>query len=354
MGRIAPQGVLRFRQSLPGTVGFTFAGAEANVAASLAMLGGHDVAFVTALPKNTIADTCVDALRAVGVDTKWIVRTDDGRLGLYYLETGANQRASQVTYDRGGSAISLTSADQYDWPAVFSDADWFHVTGITPAISRVAAEAAIAAAESAKHSGLTVSCDLNFRKKLWRWDSSSKPRELAEATMRKLLPFVDIAIANEEDCGDVLSIHAQGTDVHSGRLSIDHYPEVARQVASQFPNLAHVAITLRESISASHNNWGGMLLDVKRDHPHFAPLADGQYCPYEIRSIVDRVGAGDSFGAGLIYSLCTERWLSPDRAIQFAVAASCLAHSIVGDFNYSSVAEIEALVGGAASGRVVR
>jgi 2-dehydro-3-deoxygluconokinase len=353
MGRFAPSGLLRLSQALPGSLDVTFAGAEANVAASLAMLGMPS-SFVTALPKNPLADACVASLRAVGVDTRHILRTDDGRLGLYFLETGANQRPSQVIYDRDGSSISMTPAEKYDWPAKLQGAAWLHITGITPSLSATAAESTLAAVQAAKQAGLNVSCDLNFRKKLWRWDRSLTPRELAERTMRKVLPWVDVVIANEEDCGDVLSIRMDESDFRSGRLSVHRYPNVARRVAEQFSNLSHVAITLRESISASHNNWGGMLYVVNEDTAYFAPQSAGSYQPYEIRNIVDRVGAGDSFAAGLIFSLNTPQLSDPSTSIRFAAAASCLAHSIVGDFNYSTRAEIEALMGGATSGRVVR
>ncbi|MFZ5828711.1 MAG: PfkB family carbohydrate kinase [Planctomycetota bacterium] len=353
MGRLAPPGTLRFRQALPGSLDVTFAGAEANVAASLAMLG-IDAAFVTALPKNVIAEACIDRLRGLGVDTRQIVRTDSGRLGLYFLETGANQRPSQVTYDRDGSAISLTPPEAYRWDETFRGAQWFHVTGITPSLSRTAADATLAAVAVAKSAGLTVSCDLNFRKKLWRWDASKKPRELAEATMRQVLGYVDVLVANEEDCSDVLGIRAGETSVESGKLDLDRYPEVAAAVVSQFPKIGSVAVTLRESISASHNNWGAMLYDAGSRTALFSPLREGQYRPYEIRQIVDRVGAGDSFAAGLIFAFCTPELSSPQQALDFAAAASCLAHSIVGDFNFSSRGEIEALVGGAVSGRVVR
>lgn len=353
MGRLAPRGPLRLRQALPGQLDVTFAGAEANVAASLAMFGA-EAEFVTALPKNPLADACLGTLRGLGIQTRHVVRTDDGRLGLYFLETGANQRPSQVIYDREGSAISQTSPDRYPWASVFEGAGWLHVTGITPAISRQAAESTRVAVQSANEAGLKVSCDLNFRKKLWRWDGGLAPRELAEQTMREILPHVDLVIANEEDCSDVLGIRAAGTDVQAGKLAVDRYPEVARQLASQFTNVSHVAITLRESVSASHNNWGGMLYSAEDDVAHFAPLAGTEYRPYEIRNIVDRVGAGDSFAAGLIYSLTTPDLNAPQDAVRFAAAASCLAHSIVGDFNYSTRGEVEALMGGAAAGRVIR
>jgi len=353
MGRLAPSGNLRLRQVLPGSLDFTFGGAEANVAASIALFGGS-ARFVTALPDNPLGDACVATLRGLGVDVSYIVRTKAGRLGLYFLENGANQRPSNVIYDRSHSAVSLTGPDAYDWKAAFADAHWLHTTGITPSLSAEAAASALAAVQHAKAAGLTVSCDLNFRKKLWQWELGTPPRVLAEKTMRAILPYVDLVIANEEDCADVLDIHAEGTDVHAGKLDVEKYPAVARKVAEQFPNVSHVAITLRESISASHNNWGAMLLDVKSDKAFFAPLVGDRYQPYEIRNIVDRVGAGDSFGAGLIFALTTPELSEPSTAIRFAVAASCLAHSVVGDINFTSRAEAEALMKGSGSGRVVR
>ena len=353
MGRLAPEGFLRFRQCLPGTLQVTFAGAEANVAVSIACLGGES-AFVTALPRHAIADACVGNLRALGVDTSHILLTDSGRLGLYFLETGANQRPSNVLYDRAGSAISQTPGERYAWKEIFRDSSWFHVTGITPSLSRVAAEATLTAVREAKAGGLRVSCDLNFRKKLWRWDPALSPNKLAEKTMREILPHVDLVFANEEDAADVLGIHARETDVQSGKVAVEHYPEVARAIVRQFPNVSRVAITLRESISATHNNWGAMLYESARDVPFFAPLKDGQYDPYPIRNIVDRVGAGDAFAAALIYALTNPELSAPEAAVAFAAAASCLAHSIVGDFNYVSRTEVEALMKGSGSGRVVR
>ncbi len=353
MARLTPPGHLRLRQALPGRLDVSFGGAEANVAASLAMLGA-EAEFVTALPQHAIADACIGALRAVGVATDHIVRTTTGRLGLYFLEAGANQRPSQVVYDREGSSVGLTPCESYDWQAVFQDAGWLHVTGITPAVSRTAAEVVWDAARRAKERGVTVSCDLNFRKKLWRWDAETAPRELAESSMRQLLPHVDLLIANEEDCGDVLQIRAGTTDVQAGQLEIDRYPDVARQVSQQFPNLSRIAITLRESMSASHNNWGAMLYDTTNQQAYFAPLDKGTYRPYEIKNIVDRVGGGDAFAAGLIYALTTENLNQPATALRFAVASSCLAHSVTGDFNYASRSEVETLMKGSGSGRVVR
>ena len=210
------------------------------------------------------------------------------------------------------------------------------------------------AVKKAKDNKLRVSCDLNFRKKLWRWDQSLSPRELAEKTIRKILPFVDLVIGNEEDASDVLGISAPDTDVHAGKLAVDKYPEVARRIITEFPNVSQVAITLRESISATHNNWGAMLYHGPDAAAYFAPESQGRYSPYQIKNIVDRVGGGDSFAAGLIFALTTPELMDSQTAISFAVAASCLAHSIKGDFNYSSRAEVQALMKGAASGRVIR
>ena len=352
MGRLTPPGFTRLRQGLPGTMNVTFAGAEANVAASISMLGG-DATFVTALPDHELTDACIASLQSTGIASH-IVRTQYGRLGLYFLETGANQRPSRVIYDRDQSAISLTDPSAYDWPAVFQDAGWFHVTGITPALSGAAAKATIDSVQQAKTAGLTVSCDLNFRSKLWRWDESVSPHELAGRVMRDVLPFVDVLIANEEDCSDVLGINAGQSDVHSGTLDVARYPEVAKKIVDEFPNVQMIATTLRESLSASHNNWGAMLYQAVDDEASFAPQVGGNYQPYEIRNIVDRVGGGDSFAAGLIFALTCDDYLTPADALNFAVASSCLAHSVDGDFNYSTRAEVDALASGNASGRIVR
>lgn len=352
MGRMASPGNLRLRQTR--VIDVTYAGAEASVAASICNFGGC-ARYVTALPKHALAEATMDSVRAMGIDTQFILRTDEGRLGLYFLETGANQRPSNVIYDRADSSISITPADQYNWDAIFDGAQWLHLSGITPALSRGAAEATLVAAQKAKAAGCQVSIDLNFRGKLWKWDSAKSSRELAQETMRGILPFIDVVIANEEDCHDVLGIRAGDTDVHSGELDTSRYPDVARQVVSQFPNIGKVAITLRESLSATHNNWGAMLYDAASDQPFFAPLdADGNYQSYEIKNIVDRVGGGDAFAGGLIFALTTPELSRPQTVVKYAVAASCLKHSIKGDFNYSTRSEVEALMGGSASGRVVR
>jgi 2-dehydro-3-deoxygluconokinase len=237
---------------------------------------------------------------------------------------------------------------------VFADAGWLHITGITPALSSAAAEMSLVAVNEAKKRNLTVSCDLNFRKKLWRWRKDTEPGVLAGEIMRRILPFVDLVMANEEDAATVLGVHAEDTDVDAGVLGVSKYPDVARRICDEFSGIQMVAITLRESISATHNNWGGMLYRREADSAYFAPLVDGEYRPYEIRAIVDRVGGGDSFAAGLIFALLTPELRASPDAVSFAAAASCLAHSIQGDFTFSTRREVEALMRGAASGRVVR
>ena len=353
MMRMAPPGFLRLQQTLPGSVDVTFAGAEANVAASLSMLGA-DVGFITALPDNPLADACLNTLRGLGIGTSGVLRSTEGRLGIYFVEAGANQRPSRVTYDREGSSIGLASPGAWDWDRLLLGARALHVTGITPALSKEAAQSTLAAVQAAQTHQVQVSCDLNYRAKLWNWQPGTARQQLAGETMSQILPFIDVLIANEADCGDVLGIHAGHSHVESGNVEVDAYPDVARQVADRFPNIKLVATTLRESISASHNNWGAMLFDVAGDKAFFAPETAGIYEPYEIRNIVDRVGGGDSFSAGLLFALNHEDYQGPREALQFAAAASCLAHSVVGDFNFSCRAEVDALMGGSSAGRVVR
>jgi 2-dehydro-3-deoxygluconokinase len=354
MARIAPPGPLRWRQALPGAVNVTWGGGEANVCASLALLG-QEARYLTALPRTPVAEALVATLRGLGVDTSQILWRNEGRLGLYFVEAGANQRGSTVIYDRAGSAASLAGPDEYDFAVALADATWLHVTGITPAISEAACRANLALIEQAKAAGLAVSCDLNYRKKLWNWRPGTSPKNLARECMAQVLPHVDVVIANEEDAADVLDIHATGTDVTAGKIDAAAYTRVAQQIVDRFPNVSQVAITLRESISANHNNWGGMLYDAASRRAHFAPLdAQGAYQPYEIRDIVDRVGAGDSFAAGLLFALNSGEFRQPAQAISFAVAASCLKHSIQGDFNYITRDEITALIAGNATGRVQR
>ena len=331
MLRLAPPLYERFVQC--GQFQATYAGGEANVAVSLANYGLCS-AFVTKLPKHEIGQAAVNAVRRFGVDTSKIVRGGD-RVGIYFLEKGANQRASKVVYDRANSAIAAAAPEDFDWDKIFNDIDWFHFTGITPALSKSAAEICKIAAKKAKDKGITVSCDLNYRKNLWT-------KAEAQAAMTELMPFVDVCIANEEDAADVFGITASGTDVSTGQLNHDGYIDVAKQLKERF-GFKYVAITLRESVSASHNNWSGMLFDGSQ--AYFSNK-------YEVRNIVDRVGGGDSFGAGIIYGLLSD--MNCKDALEFAAAASCLKHSVEGDFNLMSAAEVNALAGGNASGRVQR
>ena len=332
MLRLAPPGFERFLQTPQFCA--TFGGGEANVAVALAGFGLPS-SYVTVLPQNPIADAAIAELRRFGVDTSCIVR-GKGRLGIYYLEAGANQRPSKVVYDRDNSAIALARQGELDWDAIFEGAGWFHVTGITPAISASAAALALEAVLKARTKGLTVSCDLNYRKNLWKW---GKP---AVEVMRDLSQSIDIAIANEEDVQMALGIQAE-VDVHSGKLDPAQYEKLTAKVMSEFTNLKAIAITLRESHSASHNGWSACLNNGKEF------LVSRHY---EITHIVDRVGGGDSFAGGLIYGLTTLP--SAQEALDFAVAASCLKHSILGDFNRSTVDEVKALLKGGGSGRVQR
>ena len=333
MLRLAPPGCERFLQSPQFQA--TFGGGEANVAVSLANFG-LPVAYVTVLPaKNPLSDAAIGDLRRFGVDTSAIVR-GKGRMGIYFLETGANQRASRVVYDRDGSSIALAKPGDVDWHRTFAGAGWFHITGITPAISESAAALSLEAVQAARQKGLTVSCDLNYRKNLWKW---GKP---ASEAMRELVKFVDIAIANEEDVQMSLGIQAK-VDVHSGELDRAQYQALAENVLAAYPNLKAIAITLRESRSASHNGWSACL----HDREEFLLSRH-----YEITHIVDRVGSGDGFAGGLIYGL--QALPSHRDALEFAVAAGCLKHSIPGDFNRVSVDDVKALVAGGGSGRVQR
>jgi 2-dehydro-3-deoxygluconokinase len=354
MMRVAPRGHYRLAQVLPGSVETTFAGAEANVCVSLSMLGAQ-ARYLTMLPQNMLGDSVIGNLRGLGVDVSAIRRRGDGRLGVYYVETGANQRGSTVTYDRDYSAISLAGPEEYDFDAALEGIRRVHATGITPSLSEKAYRATLGLVRRAKERGCQVSCDLNYRKKLWRWRPGTAPNLLARECMTEVLKSVDLLIANEEDAADVLDIHATGTDVEKGQLNIAGYEQVAREITARFPNIGRVAVTLRESKSADHNNWGGMLFDARANSAVYAPLdGAGKYAPYEIRDIVDRVGGGDSFAAGLLFALETPELAEPQKTLHFAVAASCLKHSVIGDFNFTSRAEVEALMGGAAAGRVRR
>lgn len=332
MLRLAPPGFERFLQS-PQFVA-TFGGGEANVAAAVAGFG-LPARYVTVLPANPIADALVGELRRFGVDASRLVR-GKGRMGVYFVETGANQRPSKVVYDREHSAIALAKPGDIDWSNALEGGSWFHITGITPAISQSAAELSIESVQAARQRGLTVSCDLNYRKNLWKYGKTSRE------VMGELFKYVDVGIANEEDCQAALGIHVD-IDVHSGKLEASQYQKLAETVMGAYPNLKKMAITLRESKSASHNGWSACLHDGKEF------LLSRHY---EITHIVDRVGGGDCFAGGLIYGLIELG--SAKEALEFAVAASCLKHSIPGDFNRFSAQEVESLIKEGGSGRVQR
>ena len=330
MLRLAPEGYYRFFQN--DRMQATFGGGEANVAVSLANYG-MDASYVTKLPSHAIGQAAINSLRALGVDTKDIVRGGE-RVGIYYLEKGASQRGSVCIYDRAYSAIQLAKREDFDWDKIFDGADWFHFTGITPAIGGDLVNICLDACKAAKAKGVKISCDLNYRGKLWT-------RAEARAAMTELCKYVDVCISNEEDAKDVFGIEAENTDIYGGKLDKEGYKSVAKQLKDTF-GFEKVAITLRSSISASDNDWAGMLYDGEN------------YCfskEYHLH-IVDRVGGGDSFGGGLIYALLSGK--DTQSAIEFAVAASALKHSIEGDYNRVGVSEVEKLAGGDGSGRVQR
>ena len=335
MLRLAPPNLERPLQS-PGFVA-TFGGGEANVAVSTANFGIPS-SFVTAIPDdNFLADGCIAQLQSFGIDCSRIVRKP-GRVGIYFLETGANQRPSKVLYDRADSSIALAEPGDLDWDVVFDGATWFHITGITPALGQGCADLSLEAVRAAKERDLTVSCDYNFRKKLWKYGKT------APEVMGDIVKHVDVGIANEEDCQKSLGISVEDVDVESGSLDVDRYEQLALKMLAEFPNLKMQAITLRESVSASHNGWSACLHNGMDFHLSRK---------YQITHIVDRVGGGDSFSGGLIGGL----HLFPDdlgEALEFAVAASCLKHSVPGDFNRFSAKEVVALMKGGGSGRVER
>ncbi len=330
MGRFSPKANLRFTQADSFEV--IYGGGEANVAVSLANYG-HEAYFVTKLPKHEIGQCALEFIRKMNVNTSYIARGGE-RLGLYFLENGVSMRPSKVVYDRANSSISTADIKDFNFDEIFKDKDWFHFTGITPAVSPKAAELTTAAVKKAKELGLTVSVDLNYRKKLWT------PEE-AQAVMKPLMQYVDVCIGNEEDAEKVLGLKPEGTDVHKGELDLDGYKALLKTLKDTY-NFSHVTCSLRESISASDNGWSGLAYDGNDYY---------QSKKYDVR-IVDRVGAGDSFAGGFIHGLISKN--DTRYAIEFAVAASALKHTIFGDFNLVSTEEVEALMGGDGSGRVQR
>ena len=344
MGKIVTFGEVMLRLKSPAyerlfqspVLEATFGGGEANVSVSLANYG-LDTAFVSVLPTGAIGDACIREMRGFGVDTSRIVRKD-GRMGIYYLETGAVQRPSKVIYDRAGSTIAEAKPGDIDWEKVFEGATWFHLTGITPAISAGAADLSLEAVKAAKAKGVHVSCDLNYRKNLWKYGKR------ADEVMKELVKYVDTVIANEEDVQKALGISADSAAaVDEGEINVELYKAIAGKVMEAYPNVARVAITLRESRSANHNDWSACLYNGK---DFFLSRK------YSITDIVDRVGGGDSFGGGLIYGLNV--YGDEKQALEFAVAASCLKHTIPGDYNRVTAAEVESLMKGSGTGRVQR
>lgn len=342
MAKFITFGEIMLRLKTPGHERFfqspvfeaTFGGGEANVAVALANYG-LEAGFVSALPANDIGDAALRDLRGFGVDVSGVRRCGQ-RVGIYFLEAGANQRPSKVVYDRAGSSIAECAPGDFDWAKIFAGARWFHITGITPALSQSTADLSLQAVQAARSAGVTVSCDFNFRGKLWKYGKS------APEVMTELVKHVDIGIANEEDCQKSLGITAD-VDVHSGELDVGKYEALSDRVLSIFPNMRAIAVTLRESHSADRNGWSACF----RDSGGFRLSRR-----YAITDIVDRVGGGDSFASGLIYGL--EAYDDAQQSLEFAVAASCLKHSILGDFNRVSVPEVEKLMSGDASGRVQR
>jgi 2-dehydro-3-deoxygluconokinase len=334
MMRLSPSGSLRFGQARSFDV--IYGGGESNVAVSLANYG-LEAEFVTRLPDNDLGDACLQFLRQYNVGTQHVIRGGE-RVGIYFLENGAAMRGSKVIYDRAGSSFATIQPGMLDWKSICAGASWFHWTGITPAISEGAAKACLEAVQAAKAMGVTVSCDLNYRAKLWKWGRK------AGDVMRELVAYCDLAIGNEEDADKVFGIRAPGVDVTSGQVEAEQYRYVCEQLASAFPNLKRIAITLRGSHSASHNTWSGLLWD--QGQVYTGPV-------YDLSPIVDRVGGGDSFVGGLIYGLAKVPD-DPQYALNFAIAASALKHTIFGDFNLARLDEVEKLAQGDRSGRVTR
>lgn len=353
MARLSPPGRRRLGQVLPGTLEATFAGSEANVGVAISHLGGQ-AEFVTALPRNPLGEACLAALRAEGVGVGQVALRDEGRLGLYFVEAGANQRGGQVIYDRENSAFALAGADAYNWGCILANAGWLHVSGVAAGVSEKAAEAALAGIQAARKCGIKVSFDLNFRRKLWNWQHGTTAVDLARRVQGGMLPCVDVLFGNPFDLADLLDERLVGDAVDGGVMDSASFVGLARRLVDRWPQLRFVAMTLRQSHSANHNDWGALLFRAEDDAVFLAPTEQGRYRPYEIRAIVDRVGAGDVFAGAMILALESPDLAEPSHALRFAVAASCLAHSIPGDFFYGTRAEVEALMNGNQSGHLSR
>ncbi len=353
MLRLSPPGASSLSQALPGTLEACFGGSEANTAVALAAMGG-DASFLTILPKGPLGDACLAALAARGVKTHRVVRSARGRLGLYFLEKGAGPRPSRVIYDREGSSLALASPGDLDWDSALEGIDWLHLSGITPALSRGAAELTGEGIEKARSAGIPYSIDLNYRSRLWAWKEGVKAEALARSVLPPMARGASLVIGNEEDALRVFGLTVKGLDLSRGVLDPAAYEGLARETAELCPSARFIAFSLRRSLDASRNLWGGMLFDVEAGKAHYHPAGeDGSFEPLEISPIVDRVGAGDAFGAGLLLGLFHLRLL-PRRALALAVAAGALAHTFPGDWLPSSLEEVQALAGGETSGRIRR
>lgn len=345
MARFATPGHLRFQQAMPGPLESTFAGAEANAAMAIAHLGGQ-ASLVTALPDNPLTDACLANLRSAGVGTQHVIRRPEGRLGLFFLESGVSQRPAQVIYDRSGSTFALTPPEAYDWASILAGAEWLLISGITPAVSATAAEVTHVAMKEAEQRGVKVAFDANYRSKLWQWEEGTEPRALATRTIKALMPYVTCFLGGPEDAAHLLPANPATETLNP--------EEVARRLVQEYPRLEKVAFTLRSATAAHANELGGFLFDAAANAAILAPLKDGHFTPYPIPWMVDRLGAGDAFTGSLLFAFTRPELHEGPTALAFAVAAACLAHTIQGDFNYISREEIETLMSGDGSWRVRR
>lgn len=341
----------RLEQAVPGALQATFGGSEANVAVSLARLG-TPVTYVTALPNNPMVDAFANQLRGLGVEVH-VCRMDDCRLGIYYVEQGSNLRGAAVYYDRDWSGVSQADFEIYPFEKHLENASGFHISGITPALSKSAYETTLRAAKLARQMGVFVSCDLNFRSKLWRWKDGLEPRLLARECMEDIVKHVDLLVGNESDFKDCLGVDMKASNPELGELHVEDYRNVVMQVAQSHPNLKYISSSLRQSVSADVNSWGGMLYDCAEGCSYFAPMKGDTFNPYELTDIVDRFGAGDSFVGALLHALIGKK-LSRQDALAFAVCASAFKHTISGDFNYISHDEVARLLQQGSAGRVLR
>ena len=339
MLRLSTPGYRRYAQAMPGTLDIHFGGAEASVAGLLAHWGCQ-ASYVTALPDNALGHACIANLRYLGADTNSIVLREDSRLGLYFVEHGVNQRFGQVIYDRADSAFAVTPPEQYDWDSILDGADWFLTSGITPAVSRNGCEVAFDAIDHAVRRNIRIACDVNFRSKLWRWDPSKEPQQLAAETMQRMVPNADLLVCGRGDAIDILGIPKD--------VSNENLP---RELATRYPKLKHIAMTRRQSQSYNDQEFGASLFDVASDTLYHAPAAE--QC-YRIGDVVDRIGTGDAFTGALLYALENREWRAPEKAIRWATAAACLAHSIEGDFSLISTDEVQALTEGRGIGYMIR